>query len=143
MDMHLRSAGGTEWVVAEADWENLVHLLDEAGVDLVKFVEHESLDAEDAKVAGEALGHMKLEAVETVNGIRIRVVGGFDTDPMIAVLARLAEQVGDDESAERARNLLLAEASSLVVRPLNDVEKEKVAGWAKLLIESNGVKLQR
>lgn len=143
MDMLLKDAGGAEWLIAEADWENLVHLLDGAGVDLVKFVAEEHLGAEDSRRAGESLAKMDLEAVETVHGSRIRQVGGTDTDPVVAVMARLAEKVGDDESAERARELLLAEAATLVVRPLNKVEVDKVSTWSKILIESNGISIKR
>ena len=141
MDINLEGMGGVKLNLPEADWENLVHLLERGGVDLVKLVEEKTLDAEDARRVGEMLGEMKLEAVETRHGQRIRPIGGQDTDPIIAVMARLADMVGDAESAEAARKMLLEEAATLVVRPLNDAEIEKISGWSRFLIESGGVRL--
>jgi len=139
MDMNLTGASGERYTIPEADWENLVHLLERIGIDLVKLVSEKTLGAEDAKHAGEALGTMRLETVETVHGHRIRPVDGQDTDPVMAMVARLAEQVGDDESAAKAREMLLAEAATLVVRPLSDQESGKIAEWSRFLIESGGV----
>lgn len=141
MDMRVREGSGAEVVIPEADWENLVHLLDHAGVDLVKLVSQRKFDAEEAKHAGELLGGLKLECVETSSGVRIRGVGGQDTDPVLSITARLAEQVGADEVAEKARKILLNEMSTLVVRPLNPDEETKVASWVDMLIKSGGVEL--
>lgn len=141
MDMRVREASGAETVIPEADWENLVHLLDHAGVDLVKLVSQRRFDAEEALKAGEMLGGLKLECVETKSGVRIRGVGGQDTDPVLSIAARLAEKVGDDETAEKARKILLTEMSTLVVRPLSADEAAKVESWVTMLTRSGGVEL--
>jgi len=141
MDTLVRTANGEVHSIVESDWENLVHLLDHAGVDLVKLVNDRKLDQEDSKKAGEALEALALECVETNLGKRIRGVGGQDTDPVLAIVARLAESEGLTEQATEAQRTLLHEMSTLVVRPLNSEETEKVAGWVRLLIESGGVEI--
>jgi len=141
MDMRVRSETGDETVIVESDWENLVHLLDHAGVDLIKLVEERKLDAIEAKRAGELLSGLELECVETNLGTRIRGVGGQDTDPVLAITARLAEGAGDTKSASEAQKILLREMATLVVRPLNAEELKKIEAWARMLTESGGVRL--
>jgi hypothetical protein len=141
MDMRVRTETGDETVIGESDWENLVHLLDYAGVDLSKLVEERKLDSSEAKRAGELLGKLKLECVETSLGVRIRGVRSQDTDPVLAITARLAEGAGDTKSAREARRVLLREMATLVVRPLNTNEQAKIEKWAKMLTESGGVQL--
>jgi hypothetical protein len=143
MEVLLKGADGSETRLVESDWENLVHLLEAAGADLVELVSMNKLDAEAAKKVGENLSKLDLECVETSQGTRVRVVGGQDTDPMLSVLARIAEGLGDEESAAKARKLLLDEMATLVVRPLNEEESSKVAMWSKTLLESGGVLIQR
>lgn len=143
MDMLLQSADGTETLIPEKDWENLVYLLDSAGVDLVSFVTTRSLDGVAARQAGERLRELQLECVETKHGTRVRSAGGQDTNPVLAITARIAEGLGDEETATRAQQMLIQEMASLIVRPLNDDELTKVQTWSELLIHSGGVRMQR
>lgn len=141
MVMRVRAETGDETVIGESDWENLVHLLDHAGVDLIKLVEERKLDASEAKRAGELLAGLELECVETHLGTRIRGVGGQDTDPVLAITARLAEGADDTKSASEAQKILLREMATLVVRPLNADEQVKIEAWTKMLTESGGVEI--
>lgn len=143
MDMLLQSTNGSETLISEADWENLVYLLDSAGVDLVSFVNSRSLDGEAAKQAGERLLTLPLECVETSQGTRVRAAGGQDTNPVLSITARIASGLGDDETATKAQQMLLREMATLVVRPLNEVERSKIDSWSEMLIHSGGVRMHR
>lgn len=141
MDTRVLAETGNETVIRAGDWENLVHLLDHVGVDLVKLVEERKLDAGEAKRAGDLLNGLELECVETSLGTRIRGVGGPDTDPVLAITARLAEMAGDAESASEAQKILLREVATLIVRPLNPGERATVEAWVDMLIGSGGVRI--
>lgn len=95
------------------------------------------VDQDIARQCGAALYDAPVAVVER-DGRRV-IVHATDggTDPVVAFVARLAEQIGDDALADTARQRLLQQAGAGTT-PSDTLAVATVRQWAQYLLEARG-----